>query len=70
MLDSALFMMSTARFESTMPTMGANNTPSQIFVTGVDISSRARLLFSTSIVMSDANFTILRGLPSMSKIGL
>ena len=53
-----------------MPTMGANSTPSQIFVTGVDISSSARLLLWTSRVMSDANFTTLTGRPSMSKIGL
>ncbi len=66
----AVDIMNKARLESTMPTMGAKSTPSQILVTGVDISSRARLRFWTSSVMSEANFTILRGLPFSSKIGL
>ena len=70
MLDKALFIMSWERFESTIPTIGANSTPSQIFVTGVDISSRARLLAATSWLISDANFTTLKGFPSISKIGL
>ena len=70
MLDSVLFMMSKERFESTIPTTGANSTLSQIMVTGVDISKSATLRCFTSAVMSEANLMILTGRPSTSRIGL
>ncbi len=39
-LASVAFMMSRARFESMIPTIGSSRMPLQIWVTGVDISIR------------------------------